>query len=300
MRQRVPGPDWKGAEVQELIAKLSDGPQRALLLTVAMLHGAHADVIEQAATSLLEKVEQPPDERSLLERAALDERLDGIDAYRDDAGNVNFKVLGFDSAVRSYFWTQMYDLREPLQDWLDDVIDSPVPSEADRDTIVRNFTEQCLNDRYKPILATLAEKYVSNGGKSDSRMIAAARILHYGLQDEHCGRFFRREVYEWSRRDGMSDQLAAVIVAACRDEISATRPDEALVRLHHVARRKSGCGAYQTLVELVSADRRFLRQMLSRLGAGAWCQEDGRSTSGSSSASPTPGHSPIPGRAITH
>ena len=199
----------RGAEVKELIAKLSDGPQRALLLTVAMLHGAHADVIEQAATSLLEKVEQPPDECSLLERPALDKRLDEIQAHRDDTGNVNFKVLGFDSAVRSYFWTHMSGLRKPLQGWLGDVIDSPVLSEADRDTIVWNFTEQCLNDRYKPILATMAEKYVSNGRKSDSRMIAAARILHYGLRDEHCGRFFRREVYEWSRRDGMSDELAA-------------------------------------------------------------------------------------------
>jgi hypothetical protein len=252
-------------EVRELIAKLTDGPQRALLLTVAMLHGAHADVIEQAATSLLEKVKQPPDDCSLLERAALDEKLHGIEAERDYAGNVRFKVLGFDSAVRSYFWTHMSGIRKPLQDWLDDVIDSPVLGEADRGTIVRNFAEQCLNDRYKPILARLAEKYVSNGKRSDSRMIAAAQILHYGLQAEHCGRFFRREIYEWSRRDGMSDELAAVIVAACRDEISATHPDEALVRLHHVARRKSGYGAYQTLVELVSADRRFLRQMLGRL-----------------------------------
>jgi hypothetical protein len=251
-------------EVRESIVKLAGGSQRALLLTVAMLHGAHADVIDYAAMSLLEKVNHPIGDCPLLERPALDERLREITAERDHSGNVRFKVLGYDSAVRSYFWIDMVGLRKAIQCWLEDVLDSSVLDQNDRDNLVRNFAEQCLNHRYKSILTGLVEEYTGQR-RTRYRTIAAALILQCGLRAEQCGRFFRRQIYEWSRKESITDELAAVIVTACWDEISVTHPDEALVRLHNVARRKHGCGAHRALVELVSTDRRFLRQMLSRL-----------------------------------
>ncbi len=50
-------------EVTSLVAELKQGPQRALLLATAMLHGAHADSIHDATALLLNAVKQPPDDQ---------------------------------------------------------------------------------------------------------------------------------------------------------------------------------------------------------------------------------------------
>jgi energy-coupling factor transporter ATP-binding protein EcfA2 len=252
------------AEVRDLIAKRTHGSQRALLLTVAMLHGAHADVIEHAVTSLLKKVGHPPDDSSILEHAGLDQRLDEIEAELDHAGNIRFKVLGFDSAVRSYFWTHIIDLRKPLRDWLETVLGTPGIDQDDRENLIRNFAGLCLKDRYIAILIDLVDEYTRQH-TAPNRVIAAALILQCGLREENYGRTFRRQIYDWSTSDNIPDEREAVIVAACQQEIASTHPDEALVRLHHVARRKHRGDAHQALIELVRTDRRFLRQLLARI-----------------------------------
>ena len=251
-------------EARDLINKRTDGAPRALLLTVAMLHGAHADIVDQAAGALLSGVGHPPDDSSVLERPALDQQLDEIEAERDSAGNVHFRILGFDSAVRSYFWMHMPGLRKSLRDWLETVLDADNIKQTERDRLITNFAGLCLTERYRPILTDLAEKYTSQDAK-DSRIAAAILILQCGLHMDNCGRTFRRKIYDWATSQNISDRREAVIVAACCQEIVTTHPDEALVRLHHVARRKKGGVAYQALVELASTDRRSLRQILGRL-----------------------------------
>jgi hypothetical protein len=253
-----------GTEVRELISRRTGGTPRALLLTVAMLHGAHADIVDQAAEKLLSKVGHPPDDSSMLERPTLDQRLREIEAERDSAGNVHFKILGFDSSARSYFWTHMPGLRAPLRDWLEVVLDTENIKQTERDDLIANFAALCLTDRYSSILTDLAEKYTGQNAK-DAQIAAAALILQCGLRKDNCGRTFRRKIYDWSTGQNISDRREAVIVAACRQEIVTTHPDEALVRLHHVARRKKGGEAHQALVSLVRTDRRSLRQMLGRL-----------------------------------
>lgn len=253
-----------GIEVQDLISKQTSGTSRALLLTTAMLHGAHADIVDQAAGVLLRKVGHSLDDSSLLERPALDLRLHDIQAERDSTGNVHFKILGFDSAVRSYFWTHIPDLRKPLRDWLEVVLETDSIKQTERDNLIKNFAALCLTDRYSSILTDLAEKYTGQDTK-DTQIAAAALILQCGLRTDNCGRTFRRKIYDWSTSQNISDRREAVIVAACRQEIATTHPDEALVRLHHVARRKKGGEAHQALVALASIDRRSLRQMLGRL-----------------------------------
>ena len=47
--------------------------------------------------------------------------------------------------------------------------------------------------------------------------------------------------------------------------MAINNPDEALVRLHHVARRERGTLAQDALLDLARSDRRFFRQLLSRL-----------------------------------
>lgn len=97
------------------------------------------------------------------------------------------------------------------------------------------------------------------------RATAAGLILRRGLQDENNSRAFRRQIYWWSRNPHIPPQLAEVMIAACRDQMALSHPEEALVRLHHLARRERRTGAREALTWLVGGDRRLLRLMLSRL-----------------------------------
>jgi hypothetical protein len=256
---------WRGqvTEVAALVATLSKGPQRALLLATAMLHGAHADSVHHAAASFLQTVEHPRDESPVLERATLGQRLSEINAELDASGNVRFTTLGYDQAVRTYFWTHLPELHDHIRDWVGETADSADLTPAEREGLVRRFTEQCLTERYQSTWVSLVRQCTAK--HTPGKMKAAALVLQRGLRDETHGRIFRQQIYQWSRLDDLSDQLAEVIIAACRDEMAVSHPDEALVRLHHVARREHGTRAREALVGLASGDRRFLRQMMNRL-----------------------------------
>jgi hypothetical protein len=260
-------------DVATLVADLSEGQQRALLLAAAMLHEAHADVVHQAGALLLELVEHP-DDRPILLQAPLDQRLKEIDAELDSAGNVRFLKLNYDAAVRSYFWTHMPELHRPVQDWVERTVASADLTPGERADLVDRFTEQCLNERYRPTLISLVDQWTARPTTVE-KMQAATLVLQRGLRDEEQGRFFRKQIYAWSTTNNLSDELAEVIIMACRDEMMAKYPDEALVRLHHVARRERGNRARETLVALVDRAPRLRRQMLNRLtnprfGPGRW------------------------------
>jgi hypothetical protein len=253
-------------EVDGLVAKLDQGAQRALLLTTAMLHGAHADSIYEACSLFLRIVEHPADERPMLEHATLYRRLREIRAEVDRSGHVHFEEPGYDSAVRDYIWTHMPELHDRIQAWVRRAVDSGSFVLAEQHGLVRRFVEQCLSDKYVPLVISLVEQW-TGGTMASHRMAAAALALQCGLRDEKCGRTFRRQIYDWSRMDNLPDSRSEVIIATCRDEMAVTHPDEALVRLHHVARRerRTRTRARDTLIELAQGDRRFLHQLLSRL-----------------------------------
>jgi hypothetical protein len=254
----------RGKSVAAQIAELREGTQRALLITTAMLHGAHADSVHAADTLLLRTVEHPSINTATLDRAPFDVRLKDVSAELTPSGHVVFRELDYDSAVRKYVWTHMPDVREHLSAWLEQVAGSSTLDDGEWRTLVIRFTEQCLNDREHRSLGLLAESLATKD-PSPRRIMAAALILQHGLRNEKYGRFFRRQIYDWSTRNSTPDRLVDVIVVACRDEMAVTHPDEAMVRLHHVARRKPDSQAHAALVGLVRDDPRFLRQMLKRL-----------------------------------
>lgn len=262
-------------EVDQLVEKLREGPQRALLLTVAMLPAAHADVIEKGAARLLKLTNQGLDDRPVLERFPLQQRLADINAERDPEGNVRFKAVGYDAAVRTYFWVHMAAAREPLRDWVADMAGSGWLTVPDSDRLVSGFAELCLNDRYQHELIELVDKKWTGKGANGRQLRAAAVALQCGLRGERTGRSFRRQIYDWSRDTRITDRHAEVLVAACHDEMAASHPDAALIRLLHLARRKPGSGATEALVDLVRSDRYLFRLALDRLARPS--QETSRS-----------------------
>ena len=236
--------------------------ERALLLSVAMLHGAHADVIDRAAANLLAGLPGKSDVG--LERPPLGERLREVGAETDTTRHVRFTRSAYKTAVPLFFWRHFPELHEKIANWVSETLDSDDLSDEDRTELARGFAMQCLDDRYLSRWTRLV-KHLTSDNPNSSRELAAAAILQVGLGDEANSRRFRRQIYEWSTAADTSRSLATALVAACQ-QMTETHPGEALVRLHHLARRHPGRpDIWNALVDVVYGDRRLLRLLLARL-----------------------------------
>ncbi|MER6566838.1 hypothetical protein ABT288_11715 [Streptomyces sp. NPDC001093] len=153
--------DDRRKEIATLVTGLREGPQRALLITVAMLHGAHADVVHQAAQLLLSTLRHPLDENPLLQRKDLAERLREISAGTGPDGHVRFTELDYDAAIRAYFWDHMPELRQHLGTWAAGSVDlnDPHVTREVRDGLVARLAAQYLRTGRGEGLASLSEDW---------------------------------------------------------------------------------------------------------------------------------------------
>ncbi|MFF7690094.1 hypothetical protein ACFZB6_28605 [Streptomyces syringium] len=254
-------------EVTALVARLSEAPQRALLITVSMLHGAHADVIHHAAQLLLRTLDSPADGTPLLQHKDLAKRLEEISAETGPGGHVRFKKLDYDSAVRAHFWNYRPDLRPHLGAWVASVVDlnDPHVVPAVRDGLVERMAVQYLRTGRGDGLASLAERWSSEAA-SRARLEAAVHALTCGLNDPAHDREFRERIYQWCAHRRLRGEFAQVLVRICADVLAASHPDQALLRLYYLARRERGTTrALQALCDLTSSSRRLQRRLLDRL-----------------------------------
>ncbi|WP_329279967.1 hypothetical protein [Streptomyces sp. NBC_01451] len=254
-------------EVATVVAGLREAPQRALLIAVSMLHGAHADVIHRAAQLLLRTLDSPSDGVPLLQHKDLAERLAEISAETGPGGYVRFKELDYDSAVRAHFWDHMPDLRPHLATWTASIVDlndrHVIPTV--RDGLVARLAGQYLRTGRGDGLASLAELW-STGAAGRARLEAAVHALTCGLDDPAHSRDFRERTYQWCAHRKLSGEFAQVLVRICADVLAASHPDQALLRLYYLARRERGTTlALQALHDLAAGSRRLRRRLLDRL-----------------------------------
>ncbi|MEU3795982.1 hypothetical protein AB0F07_40465 [Streptomyces fructofermentans] len=258
---------WK-REVARLVAARCVAPQRALLFATAMLHGAHADVIHHAAALLLRTLGTPHDETPLLEGKDLSERLSEIGAAAGPDGRVRFDKLDYDAAVRAHFWDHMPDLRTLFSTWTvhSTELDDPHLTWDLRRRLVSRLAGQYLRTgRASGDLALLAEEW-SAAPASRARLEAAVDVLACGLNDLRCGRELRMLVYDWCIGKRLTGNLAHVLLRVCTDVIAPTHPDQAMTRLHRLARRERGATpALDALCHLAATSARLRRRMLERL-----------------------------------
>ncbi|WP_327708442.1 hypothetical protein OG912_05555 [Streptomyces sp. NBC_00464] len=252
-------------EVATLVATLRDSSQRALLISVAMLHGAHADVIHHAAQLLLRTVGSPPDDLPLLQRKDLAERLVEISAGAGQDGHVRFRDLDYDSAVRTHFWDHMPDLRQHLGTWTarSVALSSPYVTQELRDGLVAKLSGEYLRTGRAEELASLAEAWGSTA-TNRAGLEAAVQALTCGLGDPAHARTFRSQIYQWCANKQLRGGYAQVLVRVCADVIAAGHPDQAMLRLYYLAHREHA-GAQQALSGLVESSHRLRRRLLHRL-----------------------------------
>ncbi|MGA5131559.1 hypothetical protein ACPCTO_17275 [Streptomyces olivoreticuli] len=252
-------------EVATHVASFREGSQRALLLTTAMLDGAHADAIHLGTEQLLHTAQHPPEEAPLLERDDLAQRLKSIDATTDFDGTVRFRELGWPEAVRTHFWTTMPGLRDHLRTWVEKAIGLPDLTVEDRDGLVERFAVQCLRTKRPGDLISLVEHW-TGPPKDGVRLRAAAQALEHGLTSERWGNSFRQKIYYWAIERRLPEGLFTVLVEVCGEVMAVRHPDQAMVRLHHLSRQELSPGmARDALTRIVRADRRIQRRLLDRL-----------------------------------
>lgn len=259
--------DDRRGDIADLAIKLREAPQRALLVTVAMVHGAHSDVVHRAAHLLLRVVGSPPGELSLLEHKDLSERLREIEATSDPRGHVRFKELDYDAAVRAHFWDHVPDLRPHLGAWVAQLVDlnDPHMNATVRDELVARLAEQYLRTVWADGLVSLAEGW-SSASTSQARLEAAVHALACGLNHPVQGGHLRNLIYRWCADRRLKGEFGQVLIRVCADVLASSHPDQALIRLYHLARRERGSTrALQTLSELVAGSRRLRRRLLDRL-----------------------------------
>ncbi|MFF1793058.1 hypothetical protein ACFVXQ_02240 [Kitasatospora sp. NPDC058263] len=259
----------RSADVAKDVAALVSGPQRALLLTVAMMHGGPADAVFHHTDELLRLVEHTQDERPLLERADLAERLKALPVDVEDSGGlIRFKPLAYDAAVRAHFWTYLPSLRGRFGEWVQEVIRAPHPMFGleERTRLVSRFAEQSLRTGEWQRLQFLAEKWAAANQRRGGEAMA---VLEAGLAHERYGAAFRAWIYDQSIKESLEPGLVQVLARACAEVMVRTHPDQALVRLHHLARVTAVSGptdARDALFNLVGRDRRLYTKLLVRLG----------------------------------
>ncbi|MGW3402620.1 hypothetical protein [Streptomyces zhihengii] len=254
-------------EVAALVAKSRESSQRALLIAVAMLQGAHADVIHRSAQLLLEIAGSPPDEVPLLQRKDLAQRLAEVSAGSGRDSRVRFAELDYDSAVRTHVWDHMPDLREHLGVWTARSVhlNDPHMTRELRDSLVARLAGEYLRTGRPEQLAELAAKWCS-ATVSGADAEAAVQALTCGLDHPVHARRLRQWIYLRCRGQRLEEGLAHVLVRVCADVIADGHPDQAMLRLYYLARAEHRTsGALQSLCSLVETSHRLRRRLLDRL-----------------------------------
>lgn len=241
--------------------------ERALLLTAAMFSGASADAVFHGCARLLKRLGHTEDERPRLAQADLAEQLESLKIRRDHEDRICFEHLAYDGALRKHFWANFPDLRDALRDWIGQSVRLRDLSADDRMNLVARFAEQCLAAGRPDHLWTLAERWTQPTHAKRLHAEAAAALEH-GLNHERYGARVRAQIYDWATGPHLSVDLAQVLTGVCQQVLAATHPDQALVRLHHLALRggeQKTSPARTALLALARRDRRLYLRLVDRL-----------------------------------
>ncbi|MGC4944593.1 hypothetical protein ACLQ2N_00035 [Streptomyces sp. DT224] len=256
----------RAGEVGRQVAEARSTAERALLLSAAVFEGARADTVYEVWRGLLRTVGHEEETATELAGTDFGERLNALNIERGPDGRLRFERLAYADAVRTYFWANFPGVRDDLKDWIGNAAGHQDLTLDDRIDLVIRFGECSLAVERPNHLFDLAARWAdgATGAGGDPR---AAAALGLGLSHERFGGWFRRRIYDCARSGSPPDGLVRVLTTACCQYLGTTHPDQALVRLHHLAAREGGAAreARDGLFELACRDRRLYRLLIDRL-----------------------------------
>jgi hypothetical protein len=256
----------RAGEVSGQVSTVRTAPERTLLLAAAVFEEARADTVYEAWQFLMRTVGHEEEATTELARTDFGQRLSTLGIERDPDGRLRFGRLAYADAVRSYFWTNFPGTRDSLRDWIGHTAGLRGLTTDDRVNVVVRFGEQSLAAGRPDHLFDLVIRWAdgTTGASCDPRALAA---LELGIGHEEFGGWFRKRMYECVRSGPLSDGFVRVLTAVCRESLSATHPDQAVVRLHYLAvqQGESAREAREALLGLAGRDRRLYRLLIDRV-----------------------------------
>lgn len=259
-------------EAAKLVEQRPTGRERAILLASAMCHGASPDAVFFASHHLVELLGLDGSERPRLEQPGYRGQLEDLGIDIAPPNRVDLGRWEFDRALLEHFWDNYPDLRSTYRQWVDEVIRMDLLTGADRVSMVDRFTGQALRTNSPDHVIRLVERWLEpRNHRSRPLRDFGVQALTNGLEDTRHGRHFRHLVYEWSKNSELPDEVGQILVTVTANLIAPNYPDQAVVRLHHRARRESGLGAptaQDALLELTAGSDALLRLLLQRLRIG--------------------------------
>ncbi|AUH42504.1 ABC transporter substrate-binding protein [Streptomyces sp. CMB-StM0423] len=253
-------------EGAQWVDTLTDGRQRALALTVAMLQGATPDTVHAAVTALLEEAGHPEDERPRLDRTDLNTELSKLGCPTGPDGRVRYAKPRRARTVLAHFWSYFPGLRPEFHAWVARCVRDLRLDREERDRFIEHFAEQALRTGHPEELRSLARKWTDRGGHG--LMPDAAKVLAAGVSHDVHGRAVRQQILADARQHGdQSRAYRLALTVVCAQVMAVNHPDQALVRLHHLAREEDGDRrpALDSLLGLATSERRLCALLLSRL-----------------------------------
>ncbi len=248
-------------EAAAQIARQS-GRGRGLMLAASLLERFPADEVFEAHRLLLRILGYPAPEAHELDEPDLRTSLDEIDVEVGPDRRVQFRKLNYAEAVLRHFWANFPGQRDRFRMWVVECGRRMRCPAGQADDFVGRFVDACLEANRSTDVIRALEAWTR-----DEPLSLAQSALEKGLTDPRGAWRFRRRCYEWSVDYGMRASLAQIVIAASVEVIAPTHPQQAIVRLHHLARNRDDDVAATARAALVglAEDRRVLRVLLSRL-----------------------------------
>ncbi|MFG3256392.1 hypothetical protein [Streptomyces sp. NPDC048172] len=253
-------------EVAKWLTETGHGTRRALLLTTGFLHGARSDTVHRATHALVNMARHPAVATPLLAHEPLAARLDSVHAELRE-GRVFLKELGRDRIVRTHGWNNFPDVRPALRGWVRRIATESWLDHDERAALVRRFTLQWLRTEPPDELKELPEKWAAHPQELLGRAAASQLLRHAVLHERHGARF-RRMLYFWAKEASLGVGLAHVLIGVCTEYLLARYPDQAMIRLRHLARHPHASvreAARVALTRVTRGDDRLYRRLIVRL-----------------------------------
>ncbi|NGO71040.1 hypothetical protein [Streptomyces boncukensis] len=257
-------------EIAERLRQAGDGRQRALLLAAAFLYGARADAVSHAADELVTQANHPAVATPPLAHEPLATRLHTVGASIRDGGRVFLRELDRDRTVRAHGWDNFPALRPALYEWVARIAAGHWLTRDESTALVTRFTEQWLRTEPPEPLGKLARRWAGDSSPRTGRP-AAAQLLRDAVVHERHGGWFRHQLYDWACNSTLDPGLAHVLVGVCATDMLARYPDQAMIRLRHLACHQQPSvrkAAHVALAGAVREDDRLYRRLLERLRPG--------------------------------